>query len=202
MVEIMGCMIRELVNTKNEAADARQVEARIGEFYETIVTRQLDLSSYVRTKVFTVLHKLCDIATDSSPWLSLAEATYQSLDDKVASVRKSAIALMSRLIQRHPYYRVTGSDDFLEMPLAREQWENLLKKTSGLIKEKEAQLGVPDLSAPEPARAGEEGDAGDEAGPSNLNKYVCFRLFYTPMPDVTHQRIALMTRMRWMSTSR
>jgi hypothetical protein len=61
IVEVIGSLFRELATSPDLASDSTQTERQLNGLYDLLLERTLDLSSYVRTKVLSVLTKLCDL---------------------------------------------------------------------------------------------------------------------------------------------
>ena len=149
IVEIIGHLIRELASSPDIMADAHQTQKQLNGFYDLLLERTLDLSSYVRTKVFTVLARLCDLPVKfPKQRLAIARAAVGALEDKGAGVRKSAVALLVRLVVTHPYGLMHGG------LLGLKEWENRYQTVAVELAKVEKTLGN--------AVAGD--DDGDEAG--------------------------------------
>ena len=58
IVEIIGILIRDIANSDD--GDEVQKQKQIKRFFELLVERFLDLSSWVRVKVLQTLIKLCE----------------------------------------------------------------------------------------------------------------------------------------------
>src|SRR5882672_11437436 len=129
IVEIIGHLIRDLANSTDLTNDAQQVQKQINSFYDILLERTLDLSSYVRTKVLAVLAKLCDLPTKfPKQRLAITRAATDMLEDKVASVRKGALALLSELVTTHPYGLMHGG--LMEL----DEWERRYNEVNGDLK--------------------------------------------------------------------
>jgi condensin complex subunit 1 len=61
IVEIIGCLIRELACSEDLTSDTHQTQKQLNGLYDLLLKRTLDFSSYVRSIVFTVLSRLCDL---------------------------------------------------------------------------------------------------------------------------------------------
>ena len=135
IIEVIGFLIFELAN--NDEADAKQTQKQITQLFNLLLERVLDLSSYVRAKVFAVLAKLTKIKTIKFPKqrLHITTAAVGALDDKVASVRKGAAALLVRLLETHPYGMMHGG------MLQRETWEADYKDAVAELDKIESQMG-------------------------------------------------------------
>lgn len=133
IVEILGRLISYLDNDTD--LDPKIASADIDGLLSKLLSRQLDISSYVRVKVFNTLHRLCDITPERRPVLAVTEAALDALNDKVASVRKSAIALLSRLIEEHPFWQVfhgQKEDVKLDLSLWEKSYEHLKQKREAI----------------------------------------------------------------------
>ena len=150
IVEIIGHLIRELASSPDIMADAHQTQKQLNGFYNLLLERTLDLSSYVRTKVFAVLARLCDLPVKfPKQRLAIARAAVGALEDKGAGVRKSAIALLVRLVVTHPYGLMHGG------LLGLKEWENRYQTVAVELAKVEKTLGK---------AVGGDDDDGDEAG--------------------------------------
>ncbi|KAJ6448906.1 non-SMC mitotic condensation complex subunit 1-domain-containing protein [Mycena sanguinolenta] len=140
VVEVIGAIILDLANTQDEdeSSDGPQ-KKQINGLYDILLERALDTSSYVRTKVFGVLSRLCDItkAKFGKQRLAMTQAAVGALEDKVAMVRKSAVALIVKLLMTHPYGMAYGGH------LALEKWEEDYKALKAELAKLEAAVGEP-----------------------------------------------------------
>ena len=119
IVEIIGHLIRELACSEDLASDAHQTQKQLNGLYDLLLERTLDLSSYVRSKVFTVLSRLCDLPVKfPKQRLAITRSAVGALEDKVAGVRKNAISLIVKLIVTHPYGLMHGG------LLGMQEWED------------------------------------------------------------------------------
>jgi condensin complex subunit 1 len=104
LVEIVGCLIRELAGSDDITTDTAQTCKQVANFYDLLLDRMLDLSTYVRTKVLAVFVKLCEMPVKfPEQRLAMTRVATVALEDKAAGVRKGAIALIMKLIQTHPF---------------------------------------------------------------------------------------------------
>lgn len=119
IVEVLGYLIAELVDTEvDDGADKGQTQKQVNGLYDLLLERIMDVSSYVRTKVLSVLSKCCDLKHKyPKQRLAITRAAVAALDDKAATVRKGAAALLVKLLLTHPYGIVHGG--FLELDV----WE-------------------------------------------------------------------------------
>ncbi len=91
IVEIIGYLIRELACSEDLTSDAHQTQKQLNGLYDLLLERTLDLSSYVRSRVFSVLSRLCDLPVKfPKQRLAITRAAVAALEDKVAGVRKNA----------------------------------------------------------------------------------------------------------------
>src|SRR6266852_6769987 len=119
IVEIIGHLIRELACSEDLTNDAHQTQNQLNKFYDLLLRRTLDLSSYVRSKVLTVLNRLCDLPVKfPKQRLDITSAAVTALEDKVAGVRKNALSLIVKLIMTHPYGLMHGG------LLGLQEWED------------------------------------------------------------------------------
>ncbi|KAK7694121.1 hypothetical protein QCA50_003697 [Cerrena zonata] len=138
LVEIIGFLIRELVTSDSggERDTEQQLQKQITGLYDLLLERTLDLSSYVRTKVFTVLARLCDLpAKFPKQRLAITRAAVDSLEDKASGVRKSAVMLLVKLIVTHPYGLMHGG------LLSLGEWEARYKEVSDELDKINARVG-------------------------------------------------------------
>jgi condensin complex subunit 1 len=119
IVEVLGHLIAELVDTEaDDGADKGQTQKQINGLYDLLLERIMDVSSYVRTKVLSVLSKCCDLKHKfPKQRLAITRAAIAALEDKAATVRKGAAALLGKLLVTHPYGLMHGG--FLELDV----WE-------------------------------------------------------------------------------
>jgi condensin complex subunit 1 len=119
IVEVLGYLIAELVDAEaDDGADKTQNQKQINGLYDLLLERIMDVSSYVRTKVLSVLSKCCDLKHKfPKQRLAITRAAIAALEDKAATVRKGAAALVVKLLLTHPYGLMHGG--FLELDV----WE-------------------------------------------------------------------------------
>lgn len=129
IVEVMGCLIRELSTVEDTEAEQVNREKKINGLFDLLVERYLDLNSYVRAKVINTLAKICELpAKFPKQRLAVTETTIAALEDKSSSVRRYAIALLTKLILTHPYGLMHGG------LLKLEEWEERYKVVCDDIK--------------------------------------------------------------------
>ena len=137
VIEVIGSLIHELANNDGQETDTKQTQKQINQLFNLLLERVLDVSSYVRAKVLAVLAKLTGIKTIKFPKqrLHITTAAVGALDDKVASVRKGAAALLVRLLESHPYGMMHGG------MLQLETWETDYKEAVAELDKIESQMG-------------------------------------------------------------
>ena len=129
IVDIIGYLIRDLVNSTDLGNDDQSVQKQVDVFFDILNERTRDLSSYVRTKDLAVLTKLCDLpAKFPKQRLDMSKLAVGMLEDKVATVRKNALTLLSQLVITHPYGLMHGG------LMARKDWEEHYDKVSKVSK--------------------------------------------------------------------
>ncbi|KAJ7116325.1 non-SMC mitotic condensation complex subunit 1-domain-containing protein [Mycena epipterygia] len=152
IVEVIGAIIQDLADSEEDESSDGSQKKQINGLYDLLLERALDVSSYVRTKVLGVLSRLCDMKKAKFPKqrLAVTQAAVGALEDKVASVRKSAAALIVKLLLTHPYGLMYGG------MLTLEVWEDDYKALKADLAKIEAAVG--DGSGPQ-----EEQDEDEEA---------------------------------------
>lgn len=195
IVEVIGYIIQELATSMDSDTDAKQTQKKINGLFDLLHERILDVSSYVRTKVFAVLSKIFDIQTPKFPKQRLVStrAASAALEDKAATVRKAAVSLLIKLLVTHPYGMMHGG------ALQHEVWDreynavkSELEKVEGKVGkavevqeeegeggggEKESEDDEDEDEEGEDAEEGEEGEDGN-ATPKKTKKYVGHVLLY------------------------
>jgi condensin complex subunit 1 len=165
IVEIIGQLIRELACSEDLTSDAHQTQKKLNGLYDLLLERTLDLSSYVRSKVFTVLSRLCDLPVKfPKQRLAITRAAVGALEDKVAGVRKNATSLIVKLIVTHPYGLMHGG------LLGMQEWEDRYREVLKELQKTEKALddtlsGAADTGTADKDDEREEG--GDEGGESS-----------------------------------
>ncbi|SGY44625.1 BQ5605_C001g00183 [Microbotryum silenes-dioicae] len=182
ILEVIGLLVKELSITEGLDMEPEVQKRQLEAFYDLLFERLLDLNSYVRSKVATILIKTCDLPTKQPKIRTrLTELTIRSLEDKSSQVRKNCIALLTKLILTHPYGRMHGGE--LEMSEWRARYEALEKELKVLdlpgVEEAAALAEARKLMADsddeqeneneEHQQAGEEGEeaSGDDDGESS-----------------------------------
>ena len=159
IIEVIGSLIYELASNDGQT-DAKQTQKQINQLFNLLLERVLDLSSYVRAKVFAVLAKLTSIKTIKFPKqrLHITTAAVSALDDKVATVRKGAAALLVHLLQTHPYGMAHGG------MLQLDVWEVDYKDAVSELDAIESQIGNVVNTGGEGQEDEDEEDHEDEEG--------------------------------------
>ncbi|GAA5829706.1 hypothetical protein JCM3766R1_001272 [Sporobolomyces carnicolor] len=156
ILEILALLIRELslsdpATLDSLGMDETKIKREVQNFFALLFERLLDLNSYVRSKVASLLIKTCDLPVQfPSLRLELTQLTIRSLHDKSSSVRKNCLALLTKLVLTHPYGRMHGGE--LELSV----WQKRLEELEAELKV----LDLPDEGERE-ARRLMEGD-GDQ----------------------------------------
>jgi condensin complex subunit 1 len=155
LVEVIGNLIRELAQTSDDTqstpsqADPTNTNAssttstvphlpkqQLTNFYDLLLSRTLDLSSYVRTKVLSTLTKLCDLPVKfPKQRLAVTRAAVGMLEDKASGVRKGAVGLLGRLVVTHPYGLMHGG------LLGMAEWEERYKGVREELEKVEGGMG-------------------------------------------------------------
>ena len=135
--------------------------------YDLLLKRTLDLSSYVHSKVFTVLNRLCDLPVKfPKQHLAITRAAVATLEDKVVGVRKNATSLIVKLIMTHPYGLKHGG------LLGMHEWEERYREVVQELQKVERALD--DTLAGADADKEEEGeqqaDGGGESSSASRSK--------------------------------
>ena len=136
IVDVIGYLIRDLISSADLGNDDQSVQKQVDVFFDILNERTRDLSSYVRTKDLAVLTKLCDLpAKFPKQRLDMSKLAVGMLEDKVATVRKNALTLLSQLVVTHPYGLMHGG------LMARKDWEEHYDKVSRELKKMEDIVG-------------------------------------------------------------
>ena len=150
MVEVIGCLIKDIAASDEGEQESR--EKRLNDLYELLIERLLDLSSYVRSKTINTLSKLCDLPVKfPKQRLVITQMIVGSLEDKASSVRRYAIALLSKLILTHPYGLMHGG--LLKLEEWEERYKNVCEELAALDKQE-----VEGAGGDEAEDSGEEDD--------------------------------------------
>ena len=157
IVDVIGYLIRDLVNSSDLGNDDQSVQKQVDVFFDILNERTRDLSSYVRTKDLSVLTKLCDLPTKfPKQRLDMSKLAVGMLEDKVATVRKNALTLLSKLVITHPYGLMHGGY------MVRKDWEEHYDKVSKDLKKMEDIVGKAVENAEEAAETEKTATEGSE----------------------------------------
>ncbi|KAJ7844392.1 non-SMC mitotic condensation complex subunit 1-domain-containing protein [Mycena olivaceomarginata] len=164
VVEVIGAIIQDLADAEEDESSDGPQKKQINGLYDILLERMLDTSSYVRTKVLGVLSRLCDMKSKfPKQRLAVTQAAVGALEDKVATVRKSAAALIVKLLLTHPYGLMYGG------MLTLEAWEDdyrvlkaELAKIEAAVVEPEQQEGEAPKKKPEDDSMDVDGDGGGD----------------------------------------
>ena len=163
IVEIIGHLIRELACSEDLTSDAHQTQKQLNGLYDLLLERTLDLSSYVRSKVFTVLNRLCDLPVKfPKQRLAITRAAVTALEDKVAGVRKNAISLIVKLIMTHPYGLMHGG------LLGLQEWEERYRDVMAELHKTEKALDDTLTGGADTAGEADKGDDEREESSSGI----------------------------------
>ncbi|EDR03670.1 chromosome condensation complex protein [Laccaria bicolor S238N-H82] len=148
LVEVIGSIITELSNTSTDNDNSKTAQKQISGLFDLLLERTLDISSYVRTKLLQVLAKMCDLKPKfPKQRLAITGAAIAALADKGATVRKTAAALLVKLLETHPY-RTHGG--MLQLDVWQAEYQDVckeLEKIEGKIgnaDEDDAKMAVDD----------------------------------------------------------
>ncbi|KAH9018706.1 non-SMC mitotic condensation complex subunit 1-domain-containing protein [Lactarius pseudohatsudake] len=162
IVEIIGHLIRELACSEDLASDAHQTQKQLNGLYDLLLERTLDLASYVRSKVFTVLSRLCDLPVKfPKQRLAITRAAVAALEDKVAGVRKNATSLIVKLIVTHPYGLMHGG--LLGMREWEERYREVVQELQKTEKALDDTLAGADAEGEQQQQQQQAGDGGESS---------------------------------------
>ncbi|KAG8878535.1 Condensin complex subunit [Tulasnella sp. 332] len=166
MIEILGALIKEIATDEEATANKEKQETRINALFDLIFDRFLDVNSYVRAKVLNTLSRLCDLQIKfPKQRQEMTTHVIAALQDKSSSVRRYAIALLTRLILTHPFGLLHGG------PLNLTEWQGRYDVVKKELDEMEKGMG---MRTPEMEQEGEEeGEAkdGDAAKDANAEDH-------------------------------
>ena len=156
LVEVIGSLIRELSSSEDMTNDSNQTHKQLSGLFDLLISRMLDLSSYVRSKVLATFSKLCELRVPfPKQRLKITRHAVAMLEDKASTVRKSAVALLTKLITTHPWGLMHGG------PLNLEKWQGYYQDVATKLDKLEDAVG----KAVEREEGGEETEQegeGDE----------------------------------------
>lgn len=176
IVEVIGHIIQELARGMDSAeTDAKQTQKQINGLFDLLHERILDVSSYVRTKVLSVLSKVFDIKVPKFPKQRLAStrAAVAALEDKASTVRKAAVSLLIKLLITHPYGMMHGGmlqyeTWNSEYDVVRKELEKVEGKVGEAVRVEEEEEKSKDSD--EENEEGEEDEEGEDESPKKKKK--------------------------------
>ncbi|GAA6010798.1 hypothetical protein JCM11491_002951 [Sporobolomyces phaffii] len=169
ILEILSILIKELslsdpstFDSLGLEGDQVKIKRQIESFFGLLFERLLDLNSYVRSKVATLLLKTCDLPVQFPALrLELTNLTIRSLHDKSSSVRKNCLALLTKLVLTHPYGRMHGGE--LELTVWQQRFDQLEQELKVLDLPDEGEREARKLMGDEEEEAKvEEGEEEDQ----------------------------------------
>ncbi|KAF8552601.1 ARM repeat-containing protein [Imleria badia] len=109
LVEAIGSLIHELSSSEDMANDSMQTHKQLSGLFDLLISRMLDLSSHVRSKVLATFSELCELHVHfPKQRLEITKHAVAMLDDKASTVRKAAVALLTKLVTTHPWGLMHG----------------------------------------------------------------------------------------------
>lgn len=119
VVEACGNIVAELAQDPQTMEHYKQ---QIAVLIELLEERFQDSNPYVRTKAIQGCSKICDLSSkfnkSKAKFTSLA---VRSLQDRSSLVRRNSVKLLSKLLLKHPFKAIHGSQ------LRLSEWEEYLK---------------------------------------------------------------------------
>ncbi|CAI4670473.1 BAF_collapsed_G0041510.mRNA.1.CDS.1 [Saccharomyces cerevisiae] len=119
VVEACGNIVAELAQ---DPQTMEHYEQQIAVLIELLEERFQDSNPYVRTKAIQGCSKICDLSSkfnkSKAKFTSLA---VRSLQDRSSLVRRNSVKLLSKLLLKHPFKAIHGSQ------LRLSEWEEYLK---------------------------------------------------------------------------
>ena len=162
MVEVLRHMISTLVTADDlESLDdeSHTRERQITHFFDLLLERALDLTTFVRTRVIHVCAALCELpAKFPAQRMRIADLALQALEDKGSNVRRSAIALLTQLVLTHPFGVMHGGE------LDGDVWEKGGAVVDAEVRALEARLDLPGEGEAEGEAEAEAEAEGDGEG--------------------------------------
>ncbi|WFD20122.1 condensin complex non-SMC subunit Cnd1 [Malassezia caprae] len=188
MIEVQGLLIKDLALHPDLGADApgdgdddmpahrKQIDA----FFERLLERFLDVTTFVRTRAIQVCNGLCDLpAAFPAQRLRMTEFAVQALEDKSSHVRRHAILLLVKLILTHPYGALYGGE------LSADAWSERHAAVKARLEQAEAALTRPltEDEAPADADASQSELAPPAMSAADQEQLVQLRLTHTYCTD-------------------
>ncbi|XP_015126345.1 condensin complex subunit 1 [Diachasma alloeum] len=100
-INVLGVVIIKALTGENLTSEQR---AKRNECFDRLEAHTRDINTYVRSKVFQVLQKLCcEQAIPVDRFASIIRMTVSHLREKAATVRKQALVLLRVLLEGHPF---------------------------------------------------------------------------------------------------
>ena len=162
LVEVIGSLIRDLSNSEDMTNDSTQTHKQLSGLFDLLISRMLDLSSYVRSKVLATFSKLCELRVPfPKQRLKITRHAVAMLEDKASMVRKSAVALLTKLITTHPWGLMHGG------PLNLEKWQGYYEEVATKLDKLEDAVGKAverDEAGEETEKEGEDEEEEEEDG--------------------------------------
>ncbi|KAG9093663.1 Condensin complex subunit [Ceratobasidium sp. 370] len=151
LVEVFGMLVKEVAEDQEYPQELK--EKLLNKLFDTLISRFLDNSTYVRARLLATLTRLCDLQNKfPAQRLRITEAVVYALKDRASTVRRNAVVLLTKLILTHPYAILHGG------PLDRDEWEAGYEKVS---KDLQA-LGAKELEKIEAEVKDEKKEGADE----------------------------------------
>ena len=142
--------------------DSTQTHKQLSGLFDLLISRTLDLSSYVRSKVLATFSKLCELRVPfPKQRLKITRHAVAMLEDKASTVRKSAVALLTKLVKTHPWGLMHGG------PLNLEKWQGYYQEVATKLDKLEHAVGKAverDEAGEETEQEGEDEDDEDDEG--------------------------------------
>ncbi|AJV66013.1 BMC_2a_G0038990.mRNA.1.CDS.1 [Saccharomyces cerevisiae] len=125
VVEACGNIVAELAQDPQTMEHYKQ---QIAVLIELLEERFQDSNPYVRTKAIQGCSKICDLSSkfnkSKAKFTSLA---VRSLQDRSSLVRRNSVKLLSKLLLKHPFKAIHGSQ------LRLSEWEEYLKRSESQL---------------------------------------------------------------------
>ncbi|WFD23771.1 condensin complex non-SMC subunit Cnd1 [Malassezia equina] len=151
MIEVHGLLLKDLAlhpdlgatdvpadGDNDDDDDAPAYRKQINAFFERLLERFLDVTTFVRTRAIQVCNSLCDLPAAFPPQrLRMTELAVQALEDKSSHVRRHAILLLVKLILTHPYGALYGGE------LSFDAWSERHAAVQARLEQAEATLTRP-----------------------------------------------------------
>lgn len=137
LIDVCGNLITMLSKLVQDDRSETHKE-QINVFFSVLEERFLDTNPWCRCRVMQVYIKLCEQEQKHlKRRLKVAELAEASLHDKTSNVRRTAIKLLAKLVQTHPYVNHDGG--LLTKSLWSERLEDIEQQISALQPPEELQ---------------------------------------------------------------